>query len=130
MSFDIWVGCMKNGSVSTFPLDVAERAFGSIIESREPGSWDLVDGGTIHVDDDATDIDGFTVNSPPGDSDEFWEGLLLVLRQTSSVLYWSDGAVVADAAVIAELPPDMIEVVGTPKVVGSAQDIIDAIEGS
>jgi hypothetical protein len=128
MSFDIWFSCFQHGNVAKFPLAVAEGALGHLIVRREPECW-FLKSGAVYIDDEEV-IDGFAVNRPPGD-DAFWEGVLSILRQTPTVLYWPEGgAVVADDSAIAHMPADMIEIVGMPTVVSTVAEILHCIETS
>lgn len=131
MSFDIFVGCFQNGEPAHFPRAVLDKAFGSFAERTDRAFWRLSypdrGKGDLYMGD-ADEIDGFMVNRPPA-SDLFWEALLDILRQTSSVLYWAgDGAAVADPSVIAHLPESMIESLGVPTVVGTTSEILDLIK--
>lgn len=78
------------------------------------GRWRLFGIGshtTMSMDDGAM-VEGLAINRPAGPP-EFWEALLDVMRQTSTVLYWpGEGAAVADAAVIPHLPPELVKGVG------------------
>jgi len=131
MSFDIWLGCFKNGEVAKFPLKIVEEAFGRFAQRREPGWWVLnyPDGGRGDLSVEAEPmVPGLAVNRPPAHP-AFWEGILAVLQRSSSVLFWpGGGAVVADSSVIPELPPDLIEAVSIPTVVTRAEEIVECIE--
>lgn len=123
MSFDIFLVCLNKGNVSTFPRAIVEKAFAPFIEDRSDGSWKLVDSlADVWIDDDA-EIGGFGVSRPPGDDNHpFWHALLDVMRQTQTVLHWPSVGpkpycVVADESVIAHMPPDMLKILGTPKIV-------------
>jgi hypothetical protein len=133
MSFDIFLACVQNGEISTFPRILVETAFAPFIESRDESSWKLA-GCLADVWIDAqAEINGFGVSRPPGDEHPFWQALFDLMRQTPTVLYWpaaDDAAVVADESVIAHMPPDMIESVGRPTVVGTALEIGECIRDS
>jgi hypothetical protein len=93
MSFDIFLHCFVNGKNRGFPIFVVEDVFGEFIESRGSGFWILChpDGshGDLYIDEGPL-IEDFLVNRPPSDQ-AFWDGLLEVLRCTSSVLFWGRG---------------------------------------
>lgn len=134
MSFDLFLSCFRNAEATTIPRQILDSAFGRFADRSDPGCWVLSfpdgDSAELFLDED-NEIDNFMVTDPPG-SPEFWEGLYAILRQTPSVLYWpgeeeGDCAVVADASVIAELPADMIETIGTPAVITNPQEIIERI---
>jgi hypothetical protein len=129
MSFDIFVGCFRQGKPAPLPEGLVDTAFRDLVESEEDDCWVLAGGGELFADPEDGDAD-FMVASPP-DDDAFWEGVLLILRQTPSVLYWLEGgAIVGSEATIGEMPADMIETLGTPLVARSAQDIVDRIAAS
>lgn len=123
MSFDIWLVCLNKGDVAKFPRAMLEEAFAPFVETKEPKRLTLADSLAEVWLDDAPDIEGFTVTRPPADTHHpFWSALLDIMRRTQTVLHWPTGgpkphAVVADKSVIAHMPPDMIKVVGTPRVV-------------
>jgi hypothetical protein len=133
MSFDIWLGCFKNGNPEAFPLSIVEEAFGRFTEHREPGHWILryPDGGRGYLSvDDTPMVKGLAVNRAPTHPD-FWQGILDVLSQTTSVLFWpGSGCVVASAAVVPDLPKDLIISVGAPTVVTRPEQILETIQSS
>jgi hypothetical protein len=131
MSFDIFLTCFQNGEPANFPRAVVEKAFGVNVVKRKPELMELryPDGGRgfLYIDDEA-EIDNFSVNRPPS-SPAFWEAILGILRQTTSVLYWAgNGCVVADASVIPHIPTYLIEGVGEPTVVSTIEEILACIE--
>jgi hypothetical protein len=136
MSFDIYIGAFKGGEATTFDRSIVEDAFQSLIAFSNADGWQLmipgwgVTGGFLYIDD-TPQITDFAVNRPPF-GPEFVEALFSVLRQTPTVLFWPGvgphpRACVADASVIAELPPDMIESLGNPTVVSSGAEMDDCI---
>jgi len=133
MSFDIWLGCFKNGNPEAFPRSIVDDAFGRFAENREPGHWVLryPDGGRGDLSfDDTPMIKGLAVNRPPAHPD-FWKGILEVLSRTTSVLFWpGSGCVVASENVVRDLPEDLIDAVGAPTIVNQPAQIVDVIERS
>lgn len=132
MSFDIFLGCFHGGEVSDFPSSVIEKAFGPFTITKEPTCRVLAypDGGhsELYVDDTPA-VSDFMV-ARPCRSPEFLQGLFDVLRETTSILYWGQGCVIADAAVIPHLPPDMLESLGEPTFAAKPDDIDAAINKS
>jgi hypothetical protein len=129
MSFDIFLDCFRNGESSSFPRELLEEAFGSLVEGTEGDDfWLLPDGCTVDIDSDEDGVSGFSVNRPPG-GPEFWQGMLSILQKTTSVLYW-EVAVVGQTATITELPPGMIEAFGTPTLVRSPDEITEIIRNN
>ena len=134
MSFDIFVGAYKRGESVTFPRRIAEEIFADLINMRGASGWSLklprwgAVSGFVYISDDP-DCDGFMVSRPPF-SRVFYDAVLTLMRRTSSVVYWPGKGVcicAPDPETVAELPPDMIEVLGQPKIVTSAADIPAAI---
>jgi hypothetical protein len=137
MSFDIFLVCVDHGSVATFPSSIIKDAFAPFIESRDKSSWKLVNClADVWIEEDEAETDGFMVSRPPGDEDHpFWAALLDIMRKTQTVLFWPSvgpepHAVVAEAAVIAHMPPDMIEKLGTPALVKSPAEFLERINDS
>jgi hypothetical protein len=106
MSFDIFLVCLQNGEVSTFPLTLVETAFAPFIESRGDESWALTESNADVWIDTEPEISGFMVSRPPGENHPFWQAVFDLMRQTPTVLHWQGGgAVVADESVVAHMPP-------------------------
>jgi hypothetical protein len=131
MSFDIFLSCFHLGNLAAFPRSIVEKAFSVDADETKSTCWTVnyPDGGSgFDYIDEEVEITNFAVNRPPI-SPAFWEAMLDILRQTPSVLYWpGDGCVVADAAVIEQLPPDLIESLGTPTVVSTGAEILACIQ--
>lgn len=132
MSFDIFVQRFRNDALAKYPRAFVEKAFASFIKSRHEKCWELEfcgrSGPTIFIDNEV-EIDGFSVNNP-GD-DEFWQALVRLLQDTGCLLHWpGGGAVVTDEALIAHIPADFIEGLGTPIVTTDLETIYEAIRRS
>lgn len=121
----------RQGEPSPFPLTTLEKAFDACIEFREPRCWGLLfpDGGRslLYLSEDTELITNFCLNRPVA-SAELWQGILEILRETSGILFWPDGGVVAHASVIDHLPPSLIESLGRPTIVSRPGEIIECIE--
>jgi len=130
MSFDVFLSCFQAGEPATFPRALLEQAFGPIIADRSnPEQW-VLEGGSVLYVDDGDEVSGFLVNRPPG-YDEFYEGIMEILQQTSSVFYWpGGGCVVANADVAKHMPEAFIEGLGEPTVVTDPSEIPELIENS
>jgi len=134
MSFEIYLSCYKSGEGSKFPMAVLEEALGRYAKRHDEEHWWILkfpDGGRSDLFfQPGEQIDGGMV-SRPCTSPELWSGLIKILKRTSSVLYWpGGGCVVADAAVIADMPPDMIKSLGRPVVTTDPKVILDLIARS
>jgi len=128
MSFDISISRYKGGKFHSYPRAILENAFGGFTDRSDPTWWRMSDSFAVIQVDDADEVHGFCVNRPPYGAHPFWPALVDVLRQTGSALYWGVGGfVVADQAVIADLPPDMIKILGLPTVTTSVSEILRLI---
>ena len=141
MSFDIFLSDVGGGGGTGFPREIVARAFGPFIdkvdtlpkiqvlpdvEPADEERWVLrfADGGGCDVYIDVENPTGGFMVSRPAASPAFWEALIEIMKQTDSVLYWPNGgAVVAKESTIAQMPPSMIEVLGTPKVTTDVKEI-------
>ncbi|HKT18525.1 MAG TPA: hypothetical protein VJR47_10815 [Stellaceae bacterium] len=136
MSWDIWLQCFHEGEVAKFPSAIVHKAFQpfAVREDRGDeegeGHWRLFGTGshTTMSMDDGPMVEGLAINRPAGPP-EFWEALLGVMRQTSTVFYWpGEGAAVADAAVIPHLPPELVKGVGGVTVVSTIEELFDLMK--
>jgi hypothetical protein len=132
MSFDIYLGCFRAGELATFPRKLTVDIFAPCVvtdaefasNGLEGRHWDLDNCGYMSLDSDGEEITGFSVNRPP-DNDIFWRGIITILQNTTSVLYWGTGAVVGQTATYAELPRDLIDGLGEPYLVKVPEDIFE-----
>jgi hypothetical protein len=132
MSSDLFFSAFRHGEFAPFPVAVLEKAFGRFADRSDGECWRLKfpDGGeTFILFEEGDEISDFNVNRPTG-SKELWQGLFDILRETSGVLYWGEGAVVADEGVVAHLPADMVPVISPVTVVAEPTAIPAAIAKS
>lgn len=80
---------------------------------------------------DAALVTSMTIVRPCGDM-RLWESLLKVMQLGPIILYCpGDSVPLATSARVGDhMPPDMVETLGRPRVVTSAQDIVDAIRAA
>jgi hypothetical protein len=129
MSFTIYIGAFRDHELFDYDPTIVEEVFAPLIATRGSFGWALKVGGFVSIDD-APKINHFSVDRPPG-SAAFWVGLVEIMRRTPSVVYWPDEgrtSCVADQALIAHLPPDMVEALGEPFVVSNGEEITNAIK--
>jgi len=132
MSSDLFFSAFQHGEFAPFPMAILEKAFGRFADRSDDECWRLSfpDGGESFIlVEEGDEISDFNVNRPTG-SKELWQGLFDILRATPGVLYWGDGAVVADADVVAHLPADMVPVISPITVVAEPMAIPAAIAKS
>jgi hypothetical protein len=131
MSFDMFAFAFKGGDLTQFDTAIVERVFGPLLAERDGDDWSLKlpEGpcfGAISVPV-APSTDSIAIDRPPL-VPSFLNALYDFLKQTRTVLVWPGGgphpsACVADAAVIGDLPEDLVESFGTPTVVSSGAEI-------
>ena len=138
MSFEVYVQCFKGGAPSGIARERVRSAFGQVVTQSEPWLWsvryDDTNGCDIAVsapDDDDSLVHHLCVSRPCSDR-RLFDSLAAVLKLGAVVLYFPGGPspLVADEAVVADLPPDMVESLGTPVCVGSGDEIIRHIDQS
>jgi hypothetical protein len=127
LSFDLFVGCFRNGERSTFPRALIEEHFGPYVSAREPGCLTLSFGANCQsylFVDDAADVDGFNINRPVS-STQLYDALLSVLRSDSLALYMPGNCppLIGKIEVSAHLPHAMVASLGTPMVLSSSHEI-------
>jgi hypothetical protein len=105
-------------------------------EQSEPDYWrvrydDLnsCDVSVTLLASDPTLLASLCVFRPCGDL-RLWDALLAVMRLGPVVLYFPGDSppLVASEAASEQLPADMVEAMGQPRVVRSAQEILEAIK--
>ena len=138
MSFSLYLSCFHNGESAGFPCQMLEDAFRPYIAYQGGNYWQLafpdwmhiypdIPHGEIYLDDSSV-LNGFAVNRPP-DNRLFWGVMMDLLRQLPAVIYWDGyGCVVANPAMIHQLPPRMVEALGPPIVVTRMEEIWEAIK--
>jgi hypothetical protein len=136
LSFDVFLQCFKGGEPAGIPRVVVRPLF-PVDESRsEPDYWCVCydDLNSCHISvyslpSDPLLLESLCVFRPCGDL-RLWEALLAVLRLGSVVLYFPGNAppLVASKAAGEQLPADMVEAVGQPRVVTSGKEIVEIIK--
>ena len=132
MSFDLFVGCFRNGEKATFRRSLVDEHFGQYVTAREPNCLTLTfeDKWESYLyADDADVIESLCINRPAA-SEELFSAMMSFLRSESLVLYMPGNCppLVADESVIAHLPKDMVASLGTPVLLSSWHDIPKKIQ--
>jgi hypothetical protein len=134
MSFDIFLNVEDGEEVGRIPRALVEKAFAPFIEEREDdyNHWTLAGSNAEVWIKAEPEIGGFMVSRPPGEDHPFWAALLELMRKTPTVLYWPAAGpkpycAVANESVTAKMPADMIEALGTPKLIEKPEDFLQAI---
>jgi hypothetical protein len=136
VSFQIFVQCFERGEPAGIPL-AAVRSLFPVDESKsgpDYGSikYDEVNSCDFRVSPLRSNLlllESMCVFRPCSDL-RLWEALLAVLRLGAVALYFPGDAppLVASLASGEQLPVDMVEAMGRPRVVSSGKEIIDIIK--
>jgi hypothetical protein len=127
MSFDLFVGCFRNGMIGQFRRQLLEKHFSRYVSVREPNclTLDFGKGGTAYLYCGREDlIEGFNINRPVS-APEFYDALFDIMSSESLALYVPGECppLVASATIAAQLPADMVETLGQPVVLGAGSEI-------
>jgi len=131
VSFEVYLQCFGESEHSGISRAVVRSLFPVIAEESEPDYWRVrydnknwCNIGVTAMTSDKGMLKSFYVDRPCGDL-KLWEGLFAVLRMGSVVIFWPGGPpVVAVEAVAADLPEDMIDSIGPPRLVSSAEELL------
>lgn len=137
MSFELyvnWVGRSEQVGISRAEI---RSLFPVVEEASEPDYWrvrydekSICHVGVVPLKTDATMLASLYVDRPCAEP-KLWDALVSALRIGSAVLFWPGGPpVVASAEVIKDLPNDMIDALGQPRVVESGKDLVQLVEQS
>jgi hypothetical protein len=136
LSFDIFVQCFRNGEPAGLPWHALILLFPVQAAESTPDFWhvryDNLNSCDIHVSTlpkNEAFIESLCVHRPCS-HERLWQALFTLLKMGNCVLYFPGNSppLVADEAAVAHLPPGMIESLGRPVCVHSAQEIRSAIE--
>jgi hypothetical protein len=132
MSFDLFVGCFRNGNKATFRRSLVDEYLGPYVTERHPGcltlTFDARSQSYLYVEDTPA-IDGFSINRPCTSS-KLYEALLSLLRRENLVLYMPGNCppLIANPAVTPHLPKTMVDSMGPPVMLSSSNEIPKRIE--
>jgi hypothetical protein len=137
MSFEVYLQCFGESERSGISRVAVRSLFPVIEEESEPDYWrvrydvkNFCDIGVTAVASDRDMLKSLYVDRPCADV-RLWEGLFSVLRMGSIVIFWPGGPpAVADDAVAADLPKDMIDSIGQPKLIRSAEELLRLLRES
>lgn len=133
MSFDIFMHAFRDGEPAKFKRAMFDEVFGASLTANEDGFASAAfpdDSGGQMFFGDGDEIDGVMFNHCGGEA--FSNAMYELMKRTGSVIFWpgSGGYVVADRAVVAHLPPGMMDESDKLTVVSSGPEIFDAITAS
>ncbi len=128
MSVSLFVMCFKDGKLDHLPKALAEQAFGPFIIVREPNFWrvayDICNESDIYFEEGEAGLTDFMIDRPCADI-RLYESIFQVLQGSNSAMFWPDDCPpsIARSSVARHLPADVVESMGTPRVVGSAVEL-------
>ena len=134
MSFEVFVQCFEGGEPAGMDRKAIRALFPVVEAASERNHWKVrynrKNESEIYLAplaSKAAQVKGFTVSRPCADI-RLWEALLAILKGHPAVLYFpGDGPLVAHRETCRQMPPDMVEALGRPKVVKTAKDILAAV---
>jgi hypothetical protein len=137
MSFDLFVGCFQNGEPASFPSQLVVDAFASYITSKDDRCLTVTygqgpeDSSYVYVESEAPLIESFSVNRPKSDI-RLYDTLVSILRSANLAMYMPGDCppLVASAKVIQHLPANMVEALGSPRVVTTGSELAECIANS
>jgi hypothetical protein len=136
VSFEVFLQCFEKGEPAGVPRDAIRPLFPVVEAESEPDYWcvryDELNSCRISVTSLSSDtalVESLCVFRPCADM-RLWDALTEVMRLGPVVLYFPGDAppLVASEAASEQLPPEMIESLGRPRVVRSGQEIAEAIK--
>lgn len=135
MGFSAYLQCFRDGKPAGLPRDMVAAQF-PIGNSSSTDLWQIKyddeNWCDIYVSPDRSNgakIHGLTVDRPCGDL-RLWNALYRVMCLGPVVFYFpgSNPLRVAHEATIAQLPADLLEAIGPPRLVSSGQELRQAVE--
>jgi hypothetical protein len=135
MRNDIYLQCFRNGQPAGWPVPALLLLFPIQTRESRPGSWHIrydernsCDIAVFPFPANGAFIESLCIHRPCSDS-RLWQALFTLLRIGNVVLYSSGDLppLVAEETALAHLPPGMIESLGPPVCVHSAQESQQAV---
>jgi hypothetical protein len=138
MGFELFLDCFVRGQPSGVPRDAVRSLFPVLAEESQRDYWtvryDRANWCYIAVkaaDSGDELISSLMVERPCGDI-RLFEALLSILKMGSVVLYFPGQAppLVGTQSALADIPPPMVEALGLPRLVQSAEQILELIRAA
>jgi hypothetical protein len=132
MSFDVFVQCYGDTITSGLSRNQIRALFPVVEEKSEPGCWvveyDATNQSDIYVEANERNLNHFMVSRPCGDV-RLWAALLAVLRMGQAVMFWPGSPpLIASGGSAAGLPEGMLEGLGQPVFVDSAEEFLELLK--
>lgn len=137
MGFEVYLQCIGESERSGIGRTSVRALFPIVEKESELDYWrvryDEKNSCHIGVTAMASEkelLRGLYVDRPCGDV-RLWEGLFTILQMASVVIFWPGGPpIVAHEAVIPDLPNDMIDSIGQPRLAHSAEELLRLLRES
>ncbi len=137
MGFEVFLECFGTTAQSGIPAAAVRALFPIVEKESEPDYWRVFydDRNFCHISvkpmtSDTEKLKSIYVERPCGDL-RLWQGLLAVLRMGSVFMIWPGGPlVVAEETPFADLPEDMVDAMGPPATVASAEALLRLVQES
>jgi hypothetical protein len=138
MGFELYLQCFASGRPAGIPRAAVRALFPVVEEESEPDYWrvrydptNTCTIGVTSVDADPTRAGSLCIYRPCGDM-RLFDAVLSVLRMGSVILYFPGVAapLVASESVAADLPQELVDSMGQPRCMRSAQEILDIIRST
>ena len=125
MSLDIYVRWFRDGAAEGVPEGRVRTIFGDALEAQDELGWRISYGhgldSQVYLSLRDSKIEGLTVNRP-AEAPELWQALFDLLGVQNGVFFFPGSRLfVRSAAVAAHVPLEMVEALGSPEVVSSAE---------
>ena len=138
MSFELFLQCFDRGEPAGITRGKIRPLF-PIVEAESeidfwPVRYDDLNSCEISLDPLSSDpslVTAIAVRRPCGDL-RLWEAVLEIMRLGHTVLYFPGHSppLVTSLEVSDHLPPDLVQALGQPRLVATAQDILDAVDAA
>ncbi len=138
MGADIYIHCFRGGEPAGLPWQALLLLFPVQTGESTPEFWRIrydaqnsCDFSVSSLPANDALVESLCIHRPCGD-ERLWQALFTLLRMGNVVLIIPDGSppIVADEAVIAHLPPGMVDSLGRPRCVHSGREIKQAAQNT
>jgi hypothetical protein len=121
-------GMERDAIRALFPIDETASRPDVWRAWYDDGNWSDIHVSSIPGNPSTELLHSIVVERPCADI-RLWDALFGIMRTHSAVLYYPGSVpLVAVTGVQEDLPPDMVEALGKPRLVTSAQEIIDTLQ--
>jgi hypothetical protein len=137
VGFEIYIECFGESQRSGISRTAVRELFPIAEKESQPDDWriqydskNICDISATPLTSDAARLTSLCIFHPCADL-KLWVGLYSLLQLGSVVIYWPGSPpIVAEGFISANLPKEMIDAMGAPRVVRSAADILQILSES